>query len=448
MKKNNIDILTGDIRTAIVGLSLPIVISNLIQTALGIIDMIWVGKLGSGAVSAIGTASFYINLATALTTIVVVGTGVKIAHSIGTKDTEEVKSYIKNGVLASLLISIIYVFVVFILSEQLISYFGINDIRIESMAKDYLIASLYGVPLLFLTTVMTTVFTSFGETKVTFKANSIGLILNILLDPLMIFGVGIFPTMGIVGAAWATNISRLVILMILILCSNQIMKESIVSKFDLSKSIEVFKMGFPVTIQRVLFIYISMVMAKIIVSFGAEAIAVQKIGVQIESISYVTIGGLQGAMTTFVGQNYGRKSKDRVIEGYNFAFNFVVVFGLLISLIFIVFPRQIFSIFIREQQIIDLGVGYMTAIGISQVFMCLELLTVGAFNGIGKTYVPPIVSIALTILRLPMALYLSRIYGLNGVWWSISISSILKGIILVAWFKLVLSDKKGKLYVN
>jgi len=81
-----------------------------------------------------------------------------------------------------------------------------------------------------------------------------------------------------------------------------------------------------------------------------------------------------------------------------------------------------------------LGTDYMRIIGFSQLFMCLELMTVGAFNGIGKTYIPPIFSIILTALRIPIAIVLSDPFGLNGVWMSIAISSVLKGIILVFWY--------------
>ena len=85
-----------------------------------------------------------------------------------------------------------------------------NDLYIETMARDYLITSLYGVPLLFMITFLITVFTSYGNTKITFKANSIGLLLIIVLDPIMIFGFFMIPKMGVSGAAWATTISRLV----------------------------------------------------------------------------------------------------------------------------------------------------------------------------------------------------------------------------------------------
>lgn len=434
--KKSIDMLNGDIKKSLFLLSVPIILSNLIQTLLGLVDMIWIGRVGAHAVSAIGTAGFYINIATALTTIIAVGTGVKISHSLGKGDHLSAQSFIKNGLLLSLIISATYIITVYLLTDTLIAYFGMNNLVIENMAKDYLQTNLVGVPFLFLVTILVTIMTSYGDTKSTFIANSIGLTINIILDPILIFGLWVFPEMGVIGAAWATNISRMIILVILLYNLNEDIRKSIKSKFDMTKALEVIKLSLPVTIQRLVFIYISIVMAKVIVQFGTNAIAVQKIGVQIEAVSYVTIGGLQGAIAAFIGQNYGNHNFERIKKSYSEAIKLVLIFGTTITVLFLIFSREIFSIFISDPNVISDGVSYMNAIAYSQLFMCIELLTVGAFNGIGKTYIPPFISIVLTALRIPLAIFLSSHFGLIGVWISISITSILKGIVLYVLFKI------------
>ena len=184
-----------------------------------------------------------------------------------------------------------------------------------------------------------------------------------------------------------------------------------------------------------------MVIARIVIAFGTDAIATQKIGIQIESITWMTIGGLQGAISAFVGQNFGAKKPERIKEGYDLSLKLVTYFGIIITAIFLIFPRQIFSIFISDPEVIEMGVGYMIALSVSQTFMAYEMLSVGAFNGIGKTYAPPLVSITFTALRIPMAMILSKYIGLSGIWWSISVSSIFKGLILVAWYKYTLKKE-------
>ncbi len=438
---NNINMLNDDIKKVLIALSWPIVLSNLIQTALGLVDMIWIGKLGSSAVTAIGTAGFFMNFAQALSTLIITGTGVMVAQKLGEGNKEDSDTYVRNGIIVSIVLSVVFSIFTFIFAEPLISFFKIDDAYIFNTAVSYLRHSLFGVPFLFLVATYVTILTSYGNTKLTFRANAIGLFLNIILDPIFIFGFSFIPKMGVVGAAWATNLSRILIFVLLYVNSKEELKDGLRAKINWAKIKEVIRMGIPVTAQRFIFIAISMVMARIVVGFGTDAMAAQRIGIQIESISYVTIGGLQGAISAFIGQNYGNHNMDRVDEGYRISLKLVSIFGLIISLIFILFPEPIFRVFINEQNVLDHGIVYMQAIGYSQLFMCLEMLTVGAFNGLGKTHIPAIVATVFTLLRIPMALVLSEAIGIAGVWWSISISSIIKGTILVIWFKAYLKKQ-------
>lgn len=439
--KKQINMLTGDIMKVLIALALPIIASNFVQTAFGLIDMIWIGRLGTNAVSAIGTANFYVSLATGVSSLVVIGAGVRVAQSLGAHKEKEAKSYTKNSLVMALVLSIVFSVILYVFSVPLIDFFEMNDALVEGMANDYLRAAVFGIPLLFLATVMTSILTSYGNTKLTFKANSAGLILNIILDPIMIFGWFGLPQMGVLGAAWATTISRFVTLIILFMYSNEEIISSLKEKLNFTRIKEIIKISYPATAQSLIFTFISMIIGKLVIEFGVGAIATQKIGIQIESITWVTIGGLQGAISAFVGQNFGGNKPERIKEGYNKGLKVVTVFGLVVTTLFLIFSRQIFSVFVSEPEVIEMGVGYMSAIAFSQVFMCFEMLSVGAFNGLGKTYAPPLVSIFFSGLRIPMAMLLTPYLGISGIWWSISISSMFKGVVLVVWFKYVMKTE-------
>ncbi|MCY9545221.1 MATE family efflux transporter, partial [Paenibacillus alvei] len=275
-----------------------------------------------------------------------------------------------------------------------------------------------------------------------FHIFTVGLILNIILDPFLIFGVGSFEGLGVVGAAIATLMANLLVTVLFIIRTRHSELITKSSAWNSSLMKEVIRLGLPITIQRVTFTLISIIIAKIIVRFGSDAIAVQKVGIQIESISYMTIGGLQGAIAAFFGQNYGARRLDRIQQGYQQALLLTSGFGIFISIIFILFPGQLFSVFLSDEASLALGTDYMRIIGYSQLFMCMELMTVGAFNGIGKTHIPPIFSITFTALRIPLALILSEPFGLNGVWMSIALSSVFKGIVLIFWFRRTLRKMK------
>lgn len=434
MKK--VDLTEDDITKSLIKLSLPIIATNFIQTAYGMIDMLWIGRLGSDAVAAIGTASFFINLAMAIFTIVSIGTGVKISHAIGRGREKESKTYIQNGIILTSFIGLIYTIFLFIFNKQLISFYKLG-IYVDVMAQKYLLISAIGIIFMFFNTLLTSILNSYGDSKLPFKANVIGFIFNIILDPILIFGIGIIKPLGIVGAALATLIARIIVFLMFIKMSKgklKVFEDKF--NFDKDKCLSVIKLGLPITMQRVIFTLISMSIAKLVSDYGAIAIAVQRVGIQIESISYMTVGGLQGAIAAFVGQNYGAMKKDRIKEGYYKALKLTIVFGLTITLAFTVFSKQIFGIFLSDNESLIMGSTYMKILGLSQVFMCIELLTVGAFNGIGKTYAPPIISVTFTALRIPMAIFLSNIsfLNLNGIWISISISSFFKGVLLLSWF--------------
>src|SRR5690606_29848784 len=120
-------------------------------------------------------------------------------------------------------------------------------------------------------------------------------------------------------------------------------------RFNVKRMKEVLRMGSPITVQRVSFIVISIMIAKIIAQWGPDAIAAQRIGIQIESISYMTIGWLQGAIAAFIGQNFGAHKHTRIKKGYLNALWLTSIFGILTSLLFLLFPRQIFSIFLSDE---------------------------------------------------------------------------------------------------
>lgn len=432
--KGTYNLTEGPITPTLMKLTLPIIATNFISTTYGLVDMIWVGRLGSDSVAAIGTASFFVNLAVALSTLVSIGTGVKVAHSMGEGNTEKAMTYIKNGFGMSALLGILYMLFIFITKDKLIGFFVLANAEVELMAKQFLIISMIGLIFSFINTLFSTILNSMGNSRKPFQIFTIGFLVNIILDPLLIFGFGSIRGLGVAGAAIATVTANLLVTSLFLVYTRSLHLFPKGVSFQTTQMKEVIKMGIPITVQRVTFTIISILIAKIIVQWGSDAIAVQKVGIQIESISYMTIGGLQGAIAAFFGQNYGARNLGRIKQGYYQALLITMIFGIVISIVFVLFPKQLFSVFLSDEASLELGASYMKIIGFSQLFMCIELMTVGAFNGLGKTHIPPIFSIVLTALRIPMAIVLSEPFGLNGVWLSIAISSVLKGIVLVCWF--------------
>ncbi|MCK5779931.1 MAG: MATE family efflux transporter [Psychrilyobacter sp.] len=444
--KKKYDLTEGNILYKLTLLSLPIMGMSLMQMAYNMIDMIWIGRLGTSAIAAVGTAGFFLKFGFAISALIFIGTGIRTSQAVGKKDFEEANAYGETSILNT--IGIISVFVLFLLvfRVQLIEFFKLSDPAINKMAIDYLTITAIGVFFSALSLVFTRIFNGHGNSKTPFLITSIGLILNIVLDPILIFGLFGAPKLGVVGAALATVFAQFVVASTLFFTLKKqygLFKNGI--NYNIEKAKDIFKIGAPVATQRILFTAFSVVIARIIANWGADAIAVQRVGVQVESLSWITAGGFQGALAAFVGQNYGAKKYDRIKSGYFNAIGIITVLGVFVSFMLIVFPEPLFRIFLQEENIVKLGANYLRILGVSQLFMVVEMTTVGGFQGIGKTLPPSIVSIIFTGARIPMALLLSATaLGLNGVWWSITISSILKGIILPIWFIIHLKKFKNQ----
>ncbi len=400
----------------------------------------WLGRLSTDAVAAAGTAGFFLWFGAALIMIAQVGVGVNVAQLYGKGDLEGVKKYVSNGFQLNLIIAISYSLLLFIFRQQIIGFFSIQEANVSEMAVEYLAIIAMGITFHFLNPVFSTILNSTGNSITPFKVNTIGLIANIIIDPLFIFGFGPLPTLGIKGAALATILSQFFVTIIFLIIGkkyNTIYSHVKLFNKPCIKTIKnIIKIGIPPFAQVGLHSVIAMVITKILASFGPVAIAVQSIGSQIESITWMTADGFSAAISAFIGQNFGAGKVKRIKDGYVQGIQILGGIGILTTLILIFGSEILFSIFVPDDPVaIKEGIKYLKILGLSQFFMTIEIGTTGAFNGLGKTLLPTVNGTVLNGLRIPAALILSKtILGLSGVWWAISLSSILKGAILFILF--------------
>ncbi len=433
------NLLEGNIFKALVTMALPIMATSLLQMAYNMTDMIWIGRVGSNSVAAVGAAGMFVNLSGGISAFLRVGAQVNVAHAYGAQKRELAAKYARNALQMGVLISLIYGLILCLLRKPFIGFFRFTNSQVIREAEIYLL--IMGMFILFniINPICTAVITATGNSKTPFQISAVGLILNLILDPLLIFGVGFVPAMGVFGAAIATVFAQFIVFLLYIWYLRR--DAQVFSLMDFKKQPDkeliasITKIGLPASIQSVMFSGIAMVIGRIIAVWGETAIAVQKVGIQVESISYMTADGFAAATNSFIAQNYGAGQFDRSRKGYATALGVMGLWGVLTTCILVFFPAPIFRVFIPEAEIVPLGVDYLRILGYSQFFMCMEILTAGAFSAYGKTTPPSVVSILFTSMRIPMAILLGKTaLGLNGVWWSISLSSVFKGIILVILF--------------
>lgn len=394
----------GPILKTLTKLAIPIMASSFLGTLYNITDMAWIGILGSKAVAGVGVGGMFTWLSQGLAAMSRMGGQVQVAQCIGRGDREKAHKY----------------------AQAALSY--------TKIACGLIVFS-------FLTLTLTGIYTAQGDSKTPFVANFIGLVTNMILDPLLILGLGPVNKFGVNGAAIATVSAQAIVMSILILGVVIRKKENVLKGINLFAKIPfkylkgICKIGIPTAIQGMVYCGISMVLTRMVSGFGAEAVAVQRVGGQIESVSWNTADGFGTALNAFIGQNYGAGKMDRVKKGYKASLCSIGIWGIFITMMFVFQPKAIAHIFFHEPKAIMIAIGYLVIIGLSEAFMSVELMTVGALSGLGKTHLCSVISILFTGARIPLAIVLSgTLLGLDGIWWALSVTSIVKGIIFVCTF--------------
>ena len=448
----------GPILKTLTKLAIPIMASSFLGTLYNLTDMAWIGLLGSKAVAGVGVGGMYTWLSQGLASMARMGGQVQVAQHIGKGNRDEANKYAQTAVQLATLMGLVYAAIVLLFLHRLIGFFQLDDAEAIAAAFSYTRIACGLIVFSFLTFTLTGIYTAQGDSKTPFIANLIGLVINMILDPVLILGPGPLPELGVAGAAIATNISQGVSA---VLCLIYIYKNVPVlcpertqwrlsasdTAYQMRMGIRLFaripmeyvsgicKIGIPTALQGMAYCVISMVLARMVSVFGAEAVAVQRVGGQIESLSWNTADGFAAALNAFVGQNYGANKMDRVKKGYRASLWTVGIWGLIITAIFVFVPKPIARIFFHEATAIEVAVDYLIIVGLSEAFMCVELMTVGALSGLGKTHLCSVISIIFTGARIPLAILLCRTaLGLNGIWCAVSSTSIVKGIIFVATF--------------
>ena len=433
--EKRIDLLKGNILKALISLSIPIMATSLLQMMYNMTDMIWIGRVGSNSVAAVGAAGMFVNLANGMSAFLRVGGQVNVAQSYGAGHKNKAALFSRHALQMGIILSVLYGLFLCFGNGACIQFFKFGNMNVVQDARIYLFIMGLFIFLPIINPICTAVVTATGNSKTPFKINTVGLLINLILDPVLIFTFH----MGVFGAAVATVVAQLVVFFFYV----QYMKrdEQVFSSMKLLHAFcpeyvkQIVRIGMPATIQGVMFNGISMTIGRIIASWGETAIAVQKVGIQVESISYMAADGFASATNSFIAQNYGAKQYQRAKHGYTTALMVMMIWGLITTCTLVFLPEYIFRVFITEANVVPLGVDYLRILGYSQLFMCMEILTAGAFSAYGKTLPPSIVSIVFTSMRIPMAIVLGKTaLGLNGVWWSISLSSVFKGVILVVLF--------------
>lgn len=445
-----IDLLEGPILPSLWRFAAPFMLTAFMQMAYNLTDMIWIGRINSDAVAAAGTVGFLMWMGDAVSMIARTGMGVSLSHAYGRGDRKKVLACYDNGFQLAYFFGLLFAVVTLLGLGPFVRSYRLGP-EVEAYAFQYGPTVLVGMIFKMINVSYSQAYQSLGNSLTPFRINVVGLMTNLVLDPIFIFGLGPVPGLGIFGAALATTLAQLVVYFIFLYWFKRdvlLRMAGVRKRPDFSLWKEMIRIGLPTSLLSLAHCLVSILLNQLIARFGAIAVAVTSVGAQLESLSWMTAEGFSGAVTSMVAQNYGGHWIKRVKDTMKTGLVSLLLLGLSSLLILIVFRSPLFRLFLPGDFVAhDLGVVYLLIFGLTQPFMTLEIGSAACFNGLGRTMIPSAISIILNLLRIPVAFLLLDSLAVYGVWAAMSGSTFAKGVItslfLAYYLKKYLADDRG-----
>lgn len=436
-----INITEGSILRQIVRLAWPAVGSMFLHTAMNITDTIWVGRLGADQMAAVISSMFVIWIIYSIMGIAETGAIAVLSRHYGARNPERVSHAGRQALLLGLG-SAVFVTVLGLVGSGFLFDVMNTTATVKAYGVNYLRIIFAAAIAIFVAELLNASFRATGDTITPLVVGSIAIGLNLLLDPLLIFGWGPVPALGVAGAAIATATSYTVgvLLYLMVIKRGKLTFEyrwRALAGIDWPMIWQMVKIGTPGSISGVIFSIVYLFLNRITASFGTEAIAALGIGNRCESFSYMLCFGFYMAVATLVGQNLGAQKPERAARSAWYAVAITVGITTIVGLAFIIFPRQIASVFIADTAVQEIAVNYLLILALSQPSMAILIVLEGAFAGAGDTMPPMIVSVSHAAVRLPVAwLFCYTLgVGVNGVFWAITLTTIVASVVIAFWFK-------------
>ena len=439
MEQNKMGVMP--INKLLLSMSLPMMASMLVQALYNIVDSMFVAQLSENALTAVSLAFPAQNLMIAIGTGTGVGMNALVSRSLGEKNKERANLIANNGVML-LFLSAVAVSLFCIFGSRLFFSLQTKDAEIIQYGVDYLtlVGGLcFGI---FLQFAFERILQSTGRTFYTMLTQGLGAIINIILDPIMIFGLFGFPAMGIKGAALATVIGQFCAAA-LALWFNKKKNDDIVinpKKYHLQVHAvkNIYAIGIPSICMASIGSIMTFGMNKILIAFTSTAAAVFGVYFKLQSFIFMPVFGLNNGMVPIIGFNYGARKPDRLMATMRLATKYAMSMMGAGTLAFWLFTPQLLGIFNASEQMLSIGIPALRLISLSFLLAGFNIIRISTMQALGHG----VVSLTISVLRqlvvlLPSAFIFSRIWGLNATWISFPLAEVVALMITIVLFRKV-----------
>lgn len=423
----------------LLSMSLPMVISMLVNSLYNIVDSFFVAKISEEAMTALSLVYPIQNFINALSIGFGVGINAVIAFYLGAQDRRNADKAATQGLLLAAvhgaLMTVICIAVIPGFLEGFTSSQAVIDLGVRYSMIAFSFSLIVNISLAF-----EKFFQAVGRMKVTMAAMMCGCIANIILDPLMIFGIGPFPAMGIEGAALATGIGQTLTLAIyLFICLMRPLGLNIKGcylKPDSKMILRLYSVGIPATLNLALPSILISALNGILAAYSEVYILVLGIYYKLQTFLYLPANGIVQGMRPLIGYNYGAGEHDRVKQIYRLVLIMCAMIMMLGTVICLLVPDLLISLFTGTQETIEAGAAALRVISAGFIVSAVSVASSGALEGLGKGGPSLIISLCRYIaVILPAAFVLSRLFGPSGVWHSFWVTEAVTAVISLAVYK-------------
>ena len=422
------DFTEGKLSRAILLLSIPAVLEMIMESIFVIVDIWVVSKLGSDAVATVGLTESLITIVYAISLGLATATTSLVSRRIGEKNPEKASRTAFQAIITGIIVSLFIAIPGALFSGKLLDLMGASN-EIVSRMSGYARIMLGGNVVIMLLFIINAIFRSAGDAAIAMRVLWVGNIINIILDPLLIFGIGPFPEMGIEGAAVATTTGRGIAVLyqfwLLFFGKKRIRLSLQHFGIDFGIIAKLIRISLGSIGQNLIGTSSWIALVRIISVFGSEIVAGYTIAIRIVSFTLLPSWGISNAASTLVGQNLGAKKPDRAQKSVMVTGWVNMILLGTVGLVYIIFPRPFINLFIEDPAVLKSGIECLRIVSVGFIAYGLGMVIANSFNGAGDTTTPLKINIfAYWLIEIPLAWILAIKWGMNenGVFWAIVIA--------------------------
>lgn len=434
------DYTSGSLSRAITLLAIPMMLELVMESTFGLVDIYFVGKLGADAVATVGLSASVLVILFAVALGLSMGATALVARRIGEGDPEGAGLSAVQAIFAGVFFSVPLALAGIPLAPQLLAWMGGSPEVVAG--SSYLAMLLAGSITIFLIFLNNAIFRGAGDAAIAMRALWLANIINMILDPCLIFGWGPFPEMGLLGAAVATTIGRGigVVYQIWVLLDGK--HRVVVKPHQLRLDLSVMKRLLRVSVSGIAQFFVATAswlgVMRIIALFGSTTLAGYTIALRLIMFSILISWGLANAASTLVGQSLGAGKPERAEQAVWLAGFYNTIFLSSVTVLFWLCAEPFIAFFAQDVEVIGVGVEALRILSAGQIFAAYSMVTAAAFNGSGDTDTPTFINLfCYWVWQLPLAYTLSQLlgYGATGVYFAVAVTGITWTIIGITLFR-------------